>query len=267
MDAPLLLDPEIRDWVLLPLFLIILCASLLRHQTSILLRNSKTINANEAHAKSLIMSSQRLRQNHKSISFAAFAKRKEYLAASGSGKLREKIEGASTSAPNPMSDPSAMMGPMMGNMAFMVQNMVMMQGVGHFFSGFILVKVPIPLAKGFKQMFQRGLMLNTLDTSYVSSVSWYFLVMYGLRGLLRLIIGDQPKSDRDDMALQVSLGTAMGGGGQFDATKAMKGEGDSLEMSRYTGSLTAEAERKLVKGRIEKLHRAPTKNAGDDIFD
>ena len=36
-------------------------------------------------------------------------------------------------------------------------------------------------------MFQRGLEgLSTLDTSYVSSVSWYFLVMFGLRGFFRL---------------------------------------------------------------------------------
>ena len=76
----LLLDPEIRDWVLLPLFLIILFAMMLRHQTSILLRSSKEVNANEAQAKSLIMRAQRLRQNNRSISYAAYSARKEYLA-------------------------------------------------------------------------------------------------------------------------------------------------------------------------------------------
>ena len=82
-----------------------------------------------------------------------------------------------------------------GNIIFMVQNMVMMQSISHFFLGFVLVKVLFPLMNGFKQMFQRGLDLSTLETSYVSDVSWHFLVMFGLRAFLRLAIGDpSPKT-------------------------------------------------------------------------
>jgi len=186
----------------------------------------------------------------------------------------KRIATQRSAAPNPMGNPADMMGGMMGNMAFMVQNMVMMQGVGHFFSGFVLVKVPFPLTKGFKMMFQRGLQLNTLETSYVSSVSWYFLVMYGLRGLLRLIIGDPSKRDRDDIALQQQLGNQMGGGGQFDAAKAMKMEGDAIQMSRYGGSLCAESELKILGNRYSKRSKRENttasnskRNAGDDIFD
>ena len=58
----------------------------------------------------------------------------------------------------------------------MIQNMVMMQGIAYFFQGYVLVKVPFPLTMGFKMMFQPGLDLTTLETSYVLSVSWYFLV-------------------------------------------------------------------------------------------
>ena len=72
----------------------------------------------------------------------------------------------------------------------MVQNMVMKQVISHFFYGFVLVKVPFPLTIGSKQMFQRGLDLSTLKTCYVSSVSWYFLVIFGLRAFFRLSIGD-----------------------------------------------------------------------------
>ena len=80
-------------------------------------------------------------------------------------------------------------------MVFMIQNMVIMQGISHFFHGFALVKVPFPLAIGFKQMFQRGLDLSTLEMSYVSSVSWYFLVMFGLHEFFRLAIADpSPKT-------------------------------------------------------------------------
>ena len=123
-QSQLLLDPEIRDWVLLPLFLIILFASLLRHATSVMLRSSKKTDLSEATAKSLIARSQRLRQNNRSISHAAFRRRKEYLAADKThGKLREKKAGDKDKggASNPMANPADMMGGMMGNMAFMVQ--------------------------------------------------------------------------------------------------------------------------------------------------
>ena len=72
----------------------------------------------------------------------------------------------------------------------MVQNMVMKQVISHFFYGFVLVKVPFPLTLGPKQMFQRGLDLSTLETCYVSSVSWYFLVMFGLCAFFRMAISD-----------------------------------------------------------------------------
>merc|ERR1712070_771807 len=80
----------------------------------------------------------------------------------------------------------------------MVQNMIMMQGIQYFFSGFILLKVPFPLTAGFKSMFQRGLVeMPDLDPAYVSSVSWYFLVMYGLRQFFRLAIGEPTTEMRE----------------------------------------------------------------------
>lgn len=85
--------------------------------------------------------------------------------------------------------------------------MVMMQGIQHFFSGFILLKVPFPLTSGFKQMFQRGMeSLVDLEPSYVSSASWYFLVMYGLRSFFQLAIGDPPLEQREQEILLENLG-------------------------------------------------------------
>jgi hypothetical protein len=68
----------------------------------------------------------------------------------------------------------------------MLPNMVMMAFVGYFFAGFVLVKVPFALpSERFKLMMQRGVDLTSLDVSYVSSLSWYFMVSFGLRGVYR----------------------------------------------------------------------------------
>lgn len=175
----------------------------------------------------------------------------------------------------PGMDPAAMMDGMKGQMAAMVQNMVMMQGISHFFRGFVLVRVPFPLTRGFKQMFQRGLFdLTTLDTSYVSSVSWYFLVMFGLRAFFRLAMGDPLQEETEGAEIQRELGKDYGGGGgpgnQFDAPKALRGEADNLELlaaSSYRSNID-EAEKKLLGKRYPRRSKKKIggKGNGEDVL-
>jgi hypothetical protein len=45
-------------------------------------------------------------------------------------------------------------------------------------------------------MMQKGVeSLESLDVSYVSSLSWYFMVMFGLRGFNSLVLGDDNGKD------------------------------------------------------------------------
>jgi len=65
----------------------------------------------------------------------SFLSKRQYLIKKKEGLLREKVP----TATNPMmSNPMGMMDMMKGNIAFMVQNMVMMNFVGYLFSGFVL---------------------------------------------------------------------------------------------------------------------------------
>ena len=118
-------------------------------------------------------------------------------------------------------------------MVFMVQNMVMMQGISHFFHGFVLVTVPFSLTIGFEQMFQCGLNLSTLETSYVSRVSWYFLVMFGLSDFSRLDIGDPSPETLESTIKQRYLGMTEVRvpvvPKPFDAPKALIAEAYNLE--------------------------------------
>ena len=116
--------------------------------------------------------------------------------------------------------------------------MLMMTVISFFFSGFVLVKVPFPVTQRFKQMLQRGVDLATLDTSYVSSLSWYFLRMFGLRGFLRVVLGEDPDALDANREMQMQMGMGMGGPGQmFDAPGAFKHEREELAMTQHAWAL------------------------------
>lgn len=281
-----------------------IAAGLLRAHVGRLLRPApKSVPAMDARAKSALMRSSRLRGGAggflssgrweaRRLAWSATAEggssnnpgwlRQEASRAETDKKIQEAIQsqdGVADGADDPIAsalppgmDPSAMMDGMKGNMAAMGQNMVMMQGISHFFRGFVLVRVPFPLTRGFKQMFQRGLFdLNTLDTSYVSSVSWYFLVMFGLRAFFRLAMGDPLQEEMEGNEIQKGLGRDYGGGAgpaQFDGPKMLRAEADNLELInvRSRRFKVDEAEKNLLGKRYPKKRSSRRKGGGEDVL-
>lgn len=241
----ILLDPDIRDWVVLPLFIVMVAAGLLRHAVGLWLTPAKT-----AHQAIVARQQATLRHVTKIRSPAGhymstwrWQIRKQHAVTllqeeadwAEQAQAKKEEQGA-TGDDDPMSammnNPMSML---QGNMAFMVQNMVMMQGIQHFFSGFILLKIPFSLTAGFKNMFQKGLAdLPDLDPSYVSSVSWYFLVMYGLRSFFRLAVGDPTLEFRQQELLLQRFGfTTQQPGKSPDAaalSKQMRQEAENMDL-------------------------------------
>lgn len=275
-------------------------AGLLRHYLSLVLNSAKGKNVPkiENRVKNTCVRASKLRSGAASfLSRSKWEARRMYWADSEGGYLTEELQWIEeekereADAANDdsdgnkdkidddiMPDPMAMMGPMKGQAVFMIQNMVMMQGIAYFFQGYVLLRVPFPLTMGFKMMFQRGLDLSTLETSYVSSVSWYFLVMFGLRAFFRLVIqGDsngQSQEQIESMAIQSGLGITMSGGPmskKFDGNPIIKKEQETLDITRFKGRLD-DAERRLLgkKSSRKKLTGAGTANSGGepgyDIF-
>ena len=64
---------------------------------------------------------------------------------------------------------------------------VMGMFVNYFFAGFILGKVPFQLSPSFRPMLQRGIELPSLDVTYFTSLSFYILLLFGLRGVFMLV--------------------------------------------------------------------------------
>jgi hypothetical protein len=272
-------------------------AGLLRHYLSMLLKSSsvKKLPKIEQRVKSTLTRSSRLRSGaagfiskHKWEARIRYWTDDNSSTSSGSNSssncyLKEEMqwieeeeerqkETKSNEESDAMPDPMAMLGPMKGQFAFMAQNMVLMQGIGYFFSGYVLVKVPIPLTNGFKMMFQRGLDLSTLETSYVSSVSWYFLVMFGLRAFFKLVIdgdGNSQKEHMDAAVVQTGLGNTFAAGGgpkKFAAETFIKAEIESLELFKYKGLLDDADTRLLGKKYSKKIVGGGGKEPGFDIF-
>lgn len=245
MPEVLLLDPAIRDWVVLPMVAIMVLMGLCRHYAQQLLKSNQTLDPAEMQQKQTLMRCSRLRTRGRFLPSSSFQSRKSYFVAKDTGVLQQKV---SKSGVNPMTNPLGMVDHMKGNMLYMLPNMIMMGVISFFFQGFVLVKVPFPLTNRFKVMLQRGVDLATLDVSYVSSLSWYFLTLFGLRGLFKILLGEDSDALDESRATQMQMGMGMGmGGGEgiFDAPGAYKHEREELQLTQHIWALE-ESELKLV---------------------
>jgi len=126
----LLLDPDIRDWVVVPLFLIIVIAMLLRSTVMQYLQGAKQpIPIAAVRAHNLLKQATRIRgsaaQQYLHNGPARQQAAVELLNQTADALEHEEKEGGGASGADPMEqmmqNPMGMLG---GNMVFMVQNMV-----------------------------------------------------------------------------------------------------------------------------------------------
>jgi hypothetical protein len=259
MSLQIMLDPAIRDWVLIPIVIIMFLMGILRNNVTKMMRKETPPNIDQVRHNNQLMRARRLRANAAYIPHSSFTARKHYFCDKSSGVLAQKFD-----APNPMAamqDPSVMMNMMQGNMAHMVPQMVMMGIVNYFFSGFVLGKIPFPLTPSFKGMLQRGIALTTLDTAYVTSMSWYFLVMFGMRGLYSIVLGAGATTD-DTAMMQAQMGMGQQGqpGQPPDFGKIFAAEAENMQIIEHQWFLDG-AEERLLKGKTSTTAAAAPASA------
>jgi hypothetical protein len=243
---------------------------ILRHYLSTLLQSTpkRQLLAKIREQRSLGRA-QNLRNNYQQVSKAAFERRKEaFLDGTKEGKFLADPDAKNKPKPNPMSDPAmmeGMMGMMKGNVAMMVPQSLIMGWINAFFSGYVIsmllpaicgngflltfspVKLPFPLTPQFKQMLQAGVGTRDLDVRWVSSLSWYFLTLFGLQPVYNFILGS--KNAANQMAQQMQQGQ-MGAnpmGGAEDPEKIFRAEGENLEVIDHKYILEGVEERLLAK--------------------
>ena len=263
----LAIDPAILWWILLPLVILNLIAMYFRVFAMKLLTDPiKKVSKDEVLYRSLIARSMRFRMFGGYISQQGFEMRKAYLTSSdkigektimlpNGGRLVEevaRVEGdkKAKEAPTPP-DPFQMI----------KQQAVMMGtqlGLGYFTetftSGFVAFRMPFALAERFKQMTQAGIGVAGLDTTYVSSTSWYMMLMSGLPQLVRLFQPSSPMLDQTQM-MQAQMGMMPGQqAGQFNASVELNRELGEAKMVQWdpVGMMNSQIE--LIKeGRDFKL--------------
>uniref|UniRef100_A0A8C4QBU0 ER membrane protein complex subunit 3 n=1 Tax=Eptatretus burgeri TaxID=7764 RepID=A0A8C4QBU0_EPTBU len=181
----------------------------------------------------VLLRSRILRENGRYIPRQSFIMRKHYFNDPETGFFKKTKR--KTIPKNPMTDPSMLTDMMKGNFTNVLPMIIIGGWINWTFSGFVTTKVPFPLTLRFKPMLQRGIELVSLDASWVSSASWYFLNVFGLRSMYTLILGQDNEADQARIMQEQMSGAAMAM--PPDSNKAFKAEWEALEITDHNWAL------------------------------
>uniref|UniRef100_A0A6B2LFZ1 ER membrane protein complex subunit 3 n=1 Tax=Arcella intermedia TaxID=1963864 RepID=A0A6B2LFZ1_9EUKA len=191
----MLLDAGIRNYVLLPILVLMFLVTVLRNEIMTLFHSPPKTDLKKLRENHILLRSRRLRGNGTKIPKDSYDRRRAFLVDDELGLLTilGKPPANETGIPGmpktPAMDPSSMMKGQVSMIFSQMYIIFLYNLIEHFFSGIVTAKLPFALTRGFKGMFHSGIDLPSLEVSYVSSSSWFLLIFSGLREVSVALFG------------------------------------------------------------------------------
>ncbi|KAK7679269.1 hypothetical protein QCA50_017654 [Cerrena zonata] len=247
----LILDPQLKYWVLLPITFAMVLVGLLRSNVTLLLKPQPKLEGyKESREKQFLKRAACFRSNNGLLTEDEFDTRQQYyLEKLNSTEFYAKIESSSATPANPFTDGAtndALVNMAKGSLMNYIPQTLIMGWVNYFFAGFVIMKLPFPLTDGFKSMLQNGVATPDLDVKYVSAISWYFVNLFGLRPIYSLLMGDSTAADEliSQQQQQQALPN-IGGPGGPKVDKVFKAEAENIQILSHDSLYDGIVERVL----------------------
>ncbi|CAK9441999.1 uncharacterized protein LODBEIA_P58040 [Lodderomyces beijingensis] len=243
MSVPdLLLDPQLKYWVLLPITLAMVLVGLLRSNITYLLQpQPKADGFKKLRESQFLFQVRSFRENNHILNESDFNTLKTYYTATlQTDEFHASTAKEEDAQMNPL-DPSnneAIMQMAKGNLMNYIPQTLIMGWVNYFFAGFVVMKLPFPLTDGFKSMLQSGIQTPDLNVRYVSSISWYFVNLFGLRPVYSLLMGSNAadalmQQQQQQQGQQQMQMPQIGGPGGPKADKVFKAEAENVQILKH----------------------------------
>eukprot|EP01098_Paradermamoeba_levis_P011258 TRINITY_DN4816_c0_g1_i1.p1 TRINITY_DN4816_c0_g1~~TRINITY_DN4816_c0_g1_i1.p1 ORF type:complete len:281 (-),score=73.62 TRINITY_DN4816_c0_g1_i1:145-900(-) len=235
----LVLDSQIRDWVFLPILIIKLLTEVILHNIMKLSQSDKKPDRKSIIQNQILARSNRLKANSNFIPYSSFATRRAFFNNPDTGLLTQEKAPENPLLNGPMSDPTALLEGSKRSMFMVLPQIVFGGFCNYFFDGFVVAKLPFYLTHKFKPMIQKSMETIPLDTSYVTSLSWYFLVLFGIRGLTSLVLGEKNLADEAQMMMGGQMNPAEMSPQQpvLEIHKVFLSEKENLELVKHEWGL------------------------------
>jgi len=199
--------------------------------------------AEDIRQKAIIARSTALRGNFGFITASGFQQRLAFFAAKDTGVLNQKIDKKDMTEMM-LTNPDMMTGMMKQQLGGLGPQVALGAFVNFFFRGFILGKLPFSLSPKFRGMLQSGIDLPSLDVAYLSSLSFYMLLLFGSRGVMMLFFQDSAVNDVAMMSqMQMQGQMAFMNPSAMDPEKAFTAERQALELVQYKWRMAGSEER------------------------
>lgn len=138
MADDLVLDPDIRIWVFVPIIIITFLVGIVRHYVSLLLSTQKKVEMLQVQDSQAMIRARVLRENGKYLPEQSFLMRRHFFNDEDTGYF--KTQKRTAPAPNPMSDPNMVTEMLKGNVTNVLPMLVIGGWINWTFSGFVCSK-------------------------------------------------------------------------------------------------------------------------------